>query len=162
MEWQEVCWGDIATLEYGKSLRDYRNNSSSIPAFGTNGQVGYTDKALCDHPGVIIGRKGAYRGIHYSSTPFFVIDTAYYLKPKDPVRIDLKYCYYKLLTQNINRLDSGSAIPSTSRDDFYQLVLRCRQLTSKLKSRKSLKASTKRSKASNTKTKPSKKSPSPF
>ena len=70
-------------------------------------------------PSVIVGRKGAYRGIHYSPEPFFAIDTAFYLKPKN--EIDARWAYYQLLTQDINGMDSGSAIPSTSRDDFYAL-----------------------------------------
>ncbi|RDV16532.1 restriction endonuclease subunit S [Pontibacter diazotrophicus] len=118
--WKTYRWGDIATLEYGKSLRDYRTSSGNIPVFGTNGQVGYTEKALCNFPSVIIGRKGAYRGVHYSSKPFFVIDTAFYLKPKSK-NLDLKFAYYNLLLQDINGLDSGSAIPSTRREDFYEL-----------------------------------------
>ncbi|WP_374587472.1 restriction endonuclease subunit S [Ideonella dechloratans] len=68
---------------------------------------------------MIIGRKGAYRGVHYSRRPFFVIDTAFYLKPK--VTLDARWAYYQLLTANINGMDSGSAIPSTSRDEFYKL-----------------------------------------
>ena len=68
---------------------------------------------------MIVGRKGAYRGVHYSHEPFFAIDTAFYLKPK--TEIDAKWAYYQLLTQDINGMDSGSAIPSTSRDDFYAL-----------------------------------------
>jgi type I restriction enzyme S subunit len=61
--------------------------------------------------------KGAYRGVHYSPEPFFVIDTAFYLKPK--TALDPKWAYYELLRFDINSMDSGSAIPSTSRDDFY-------------------------------------------
>jgi len=118
--WKKVRWGDLATLEYGKSLKEYRNSKGIIPVFGTNGQIGFTDKPLCNAAGVIIGRKGAYRGVHYSETPFFVIDTAFYLKPKIS-QLDIKYAYYELLTQNINDMDSGSAIPSTSREDFYNL-----------------------------------------
>ena len=68
---------------------------------------------------MIVGRKGAYRGVHYSPDPFFVIDTAFYLKPK--VELDTRWAYYQLLTQDINGMDSGSAIPSTSREDFYGL-----------------------------------------
>ena len=67
----------------------------------------------------IVGRKGAYRGVHYSPDPLFVIDTAFYLKPK--VEMDTRWAYYELLTQDINGMDSGSAIPSTSREDFYGL-----------------------------------------
>ena len=83
------------------------------------GQLAGIVKTLCSHPSVIIGRKGAYRGVHYSASPFFVIDTAFYLKPN--AEIDTRWAYYELLTQDINGMDSGSAIPSTSREDFYGL-----------------------------------------
>ena len=118
-DWQETVWGDIVTLEYGKSLRGYRTSTGPYRVYGTNGQIGWHKEPLCDHPSVIVGRKGAYRGVHYSHEPFFAIDTAFYLKPK--TEIDAKWAYYQLLTQDINGMDSGSAIPSTSRDDFYAL-----------------------------------------
>jgi type I restriction enzyme, S subunit len=120
--WRKIKWGEIATLEYGKSLINYKARKGSFPVYGTNGVIGNTDKPLCVYPSVIIGRKGAYRGVHYSKTPFFVIDTAFYLKPSK-ADLDLKFAYYQLLTQNINEMDSGSAIPSTSREDFYNLDL---------------------------------------
>lgn len=122
-EWQRRLWGEIATLEYGKSLSGYRESTGDVPVYGTNGQIGWTNETLYDQPGVIIGRKGAYRGVHYSSIPFFVIDTAFYLKPLPGQKLDPKWAYYELLTQDINLMDSGSAIPSTSREDFYALEL---------------------------------------
>lgn len=100
-EWQPLTWGDVATLEYGKSLRDYKTASGEVPVYGTNGPIGFTEKALCDKPGVIIGRKGAYRGVHYSERPFFVIDTAFYLKPREGVELDSLFSYYQLLTKLI-------------------------------------------------------------
>lgn len=118
-DWIETDWGSIATLEYGKGLRDYRSGSGAYPVYGTNGQVGHCESFLCPHAGIVVGRKGAYRGIHYSANPFYVIDTAYWLKPK--IDLDLKWAYYELLRQDINSLDSGSAIPSTTRDSFYAL-----------------------------------------
>ena len=120
--WREVCWGDIATLEYGRALRGYDDAQGSFRVFGTNGPIGWHDEALCQYASVIVGRKGAYRGIHYSADPFFVIDTAFYLKPK--AEMDVRWAYYALLTQGINEMDSGSAIPSTSREEFYGLPVR--------------------------------------
>nr|WP_320147889.1 restriction endonuclease subunit S [uncultured Anaeromusa sp.] len=120
-DWQPLKWGDIATLEYGKSLKGYKCNEGEVPVFGTNGRIGFTDKPLCNSEGVIVGRKGAYRGVHYSKVPFFVIDTAFYLKPLKQGLFDVQWAYYELLTKRINDLDSGSAIPSTSRGDFYAL-----------------------------------------
>ncbi|MHB8782939.1 MAG: restriction endonuclease subunit S [Desulfobacteria bacterium] len=121
-EWCDCKWGDIATLEYGKSIRGYENAGGRFRVFGTNGPIGWHDNALCPHPGVIVGRKGAYRGIHFSQEPFFVIDTAFYVKPKEV--LDPRWIYYNLLTCDINGMDSGSAIPSTSRESFYYLPVR--------------------------------------
>lgn len=118
-DWPKLQWGDLATLEYGKGLAGYENAIGAFPVYGTNGKIGFHSEALYNGPGVVIGRKGAYRGIHYSKIPFFVIDTAFYLKPK--IEFDMRWAYYQLLTQDINSMDSGSAIPSTSRPDFYAL-----------------------------------------
>jgi len=120
--WKKTKWGNLATLEYGKGLCDYKNESSEdVPyqVFGTNGPIGWHSAFLCDVAGIIVGRKGAYRGIHYSSAPFFVIDTAFYLRPK--TMFDIRWAYYQLKNFDINRLDSGSAIPSTSREAFYEI-----------------------------------------
>jgi len=117
--WEAKTWGDLVILEYGKSLREYDGNTGVYPVYGTNGRIGYHSEPLCTHPGIIIGRKGAYRGVHFCSEPFFVIDTAFYVEPRKPV--DLRWAYYELLRRDINSMDSGSAIPSTSRADFYSL-----------------------------------------
>lgn len=122
LKWENLKWGDLATLEYGKGLREYSNENAEYPVFGTNGQIGWHDKYLCPFPGIIVGRKGAYRGIHFSDKPFFVIDTAFYLKPK--TEFNIKWAYYQLVDFDINKLDSGSAIPSTSREAFYQIPVR--------------------------------------
>ena len=116
----ETVWGELVELKYGKSLKDYKDASGKYPVYGTNGAIGYCDKPLCEFSSVIVGRKGAYRGIHYSDKPFYVIDTAYFVVPK--YDINLKWVYYALLTADINGLDSGSAIPSTRREDFYAMT----------------------------------------
>lgn len=121
-EWRATTWGELATLEYGKSLKGYRHRKSGFRVYGTNGAIGWAENPLVNGPGIVIGRKGAYRGVHYSPTAFSVIDTAFYLCPK--AELSLKWAYYQLLTQDINGMDSGSAIPSTSREAFYGLPVR--------------------------------------
>ena len=114
-------WGDLITLEYGKPIKDKESANGPIPVYGTNGQIGTSHlKPLCEHPSFILGRKGAYRGVHYSDTPFSVIDTAFYAKPIS-YKVDLKLAYYKFLTYDIYRMDSVSAIPSTDRYEIYSI-----------------------------------------
>ena len=117
--WEVTRWGRIATLEYGKGLRGYAESSGPYRVFGTNGTIGRHTEHLADGPGIVIGRKGAYRGVHFSPGAFWAIDTAFYLKPKQS--IDWKWAYYEILRTDINSMDSGSAIPSTSREDFYSI-----------------------------------------
>ena len=121
-EWREMTWGDLASLEYGRGLRGYEDTSATYRVYGTNGPIGWHYEPLCPHATVVIGRKGAYRGVHYSPEACFVIDTAFYLEPR--VDLDIRWAYYELLTHDINSMDSGSAIPSTSRDAFYRLPVR--------------------------------------
>ena len=118
-DWRECSWGDLATLEYGKALRGYHSAGGEYQVYGTNGPIGWHSEYLYNKPSVIIGRKGVYRGVHYASKPFWAIDTAFYLKAK--CDFDIRWAYYQLLTHDINSMDSGSAIPSTSRNDFYRL-----------------------------------------
>lgn len=118
--WKEYKIGDIITLEYGKSLKDYRDGLGMYDVFGTNGRIGTTNYFLYDKPSVIIGRKGAYREVHLAKNPFFVIDTAFYTKNKLK-NINTLFLYYWFKNVDINSMDSGSAIPSTSRDEVYDL-----------------------------------------
>ena len=76
---------------------------------------------LCNHASFILGRKGVYRGVHYSSAPFSVIDTAFYAENLHPELLNIEWAYYKFLTYDINSMDSGSAIPSTDRYQIYAI-----------------------------------------
>ncbi|MFN7020396.1 MAG: restriction endonuclease subunit S [Phycisphaerales bacterium] len=111
--WRSSTWGDEISLEYGKALRDYSESGGSVRVFGTNGPVGWTDTPLTDGPGVILGRKGAYRGVHYSVDPFWVIDTAYFVVPK--ADFDMRWLYYAIIHHKLGEIDDGSPIPSTTR-----------------------------------------------
>lgn len=121
-------WGDYLTLEYGKPVKDKDRWDGKYPVFGTNGQIGTTDlEPLCPHSTFVIGRKGAYRGVHYSKSPCSVIDTAFYVEMKSTL-VDIKWAYYKFLTYNINQMDSGSAIPSTDRYEIYRIPVNIPEL----------------------------------
>lgn len=119
-EWKEYKISDIIKLEYGKALKDYSHKAGLYDVFGTNGKIGKTDIYLYDQPSLVIGRKGAYREVHLAQGPFYVIDTAFYTK-KIIESLSVLFLYYWFKNININLMDSGSAIPSTSRDEVYDL-----------------------------------------
>jgi type I restriction enzyme S subunit len=120
-EWRASTWGEEISLEYGKALRGHDVGSGSYRVFGSNGAIGWTSEALSQGPGVILGRKGAYRGVRYSREPFFVIDTAYYVVPKS--EMDMRWLYYAIQYYKLGEIDDGSPIPSTTRAAVYMLDL---------------------------------------
>lgn len=119
--WRIRPWGELITLEYGKALRGYRESKGTIPVYGTNGLIGFHDEAHCAHPGIVVGRKGAYRGIHFSDKPFCVIDTAFFMENRE--EISWRWAYFEARRFDLNAMDSGSAIPSTDRNLFYQIPI---------------------------------------
>ncbi|MCR9195713.1 MAG: restriction endonuclease subunit S [Hyphomonas sp.] len=118
LDWRPSTWGDEIALEYGKAIRGYQVASGKYRVFGTNGSVGWTEKALAQGPGVILGRKGAYRGVHFSEQPFWVIDTAYYVRPLHD-ELDMRWLYYAIKFNELGNIDDGSPIPSTTRAAVY-------------------------------------------
>jgi type I restriction enzyme S subunit len=116
-EWRSSTWGEEISLEYGKALRGHEATTGKYRVFGSNGPIGWTTEPLAPGPGVILGRKGAYRGVQYSPGPFYVIDTAYYVAPK--TELDMRWLYYAIQHYKLGEVDDGSPIPSTTRAAVY-------------------------------------------
>jgi type I restriction enzyme S subunit len=126
VNWAEVGLGEVSKLSYGKALQGYvpdQDTDHAVQVFGTNGPIGWATNALSESPTIIVGRKGAYRGIHFSNGPSWTIDTAFYTQI-DSNRVDMRWFFYRLLLVDINRMNSGGAIPSTSREDFYAVKIK--------------------------------------
>ncbi|RBL06803.1 restriction endonuclease subunit S [Xanthomonas oryzae] len=116
-EWRDTNWGEEISLEYGKAIRGYDEVHGKYRVFGSNGAIGWTGEALTEGPGVILGRKGAYRGVRFWRDPFWVIDTAYYVVPKE--KLDMRWIYYAIKHHRLGEIDDGSPIPSTTRAAVY-------------------------------------------
>jgi type I restriction enzyme, S subunit len=120
-EWRSSNWGNEVTLQYGKAIRGYSKTHGKYRVFGSNGPIGWTTDALTHGPGVVLGRKGAYRGVEFCRESFWVIDTAYYLVPKTD--LDMRWLYYAVKHYKLGEVDDGSPIPSTTRAAVYMLDL---------------------------------------
>ena len=118
MIWTTTTLGDFSPLTYGKGLPKKARRSGEVKVFGSNGPVGRHDTALVNEPGVIVGRKGSVGEVHYSSDPFWPIDTSYYITAGKNRCVH--FTYYLLKHLGLQRLSGDSAVPGLNRDTAHR------------------------------------------
>jgi hypothetical protein len=90
----------------------------TIPAYGSNGVVGYHNQAMTGGPTIIIGRKGSIGEVHFSAVARWPIDTTYYIdRPR--LDADLVWLSYWLRALNLHELNKAAAVPGLNREDAY-------------------------------------------
>ena len=117
MSWVTTSWSNVCTLNYGKALKNYKHFDSSYPVYGSGGIVGSTDTPIAPAKRPIVARKGTLT-VYWSEDASHIIDTAYWLEPKETV--DPHWAYFAVKNLDISTLASGTGVPSLSRDDFYR------------------------------------------
>jgi type I restriction enzyme S subunit len=111
--------GDICDFTYGESLRADRRQPGKVPVYGSNGIVGWHNRAVTKGTAVVIGRKGSIGEVHFSAVPCWPIDTTYYVDlPKK--ECDLRWLYYALVALDLTKLNKAAAVPGLNREDAYR------------------------------------------
>lgn len=121
--WATFQLGDICTLKYGKNLPQIsRAINGTYPVYGSNGTVGYHSEPLIKAKGIIIGRKGTIGAVHLSHTPFWPIDTTFYVE--ESKQYDLRFIYYLLKTLPLSSLNTDSAVPGINRNLIHEIFVK--------------------------------------
>jgi type I restriction enzyme S subunit len=113
--WEVKKLEQILELKYGKALKKEDRREGQYPVFGSSGIVGTHDISLTKGPGIVVGRKGNVGSVFWSDEDFFVIDTAYFVES----RLPLRFLFYLLPT--LNFINSDAAVPGLSRQQAYTL-----------------------------------------
>ncbi|GAB7009182.1 restriction endonuclease subunit S [Halorubrum trueperi] len=118
--WEVKKYSEVLDLEYGNNLPKKDREDGQYPVYGSNGVTGWHNEYHVEPPSIVVGRKGTLEA-KLSQKQCNVIDTAYYVND-DCIKYDklnLMYLYHNLKAFDFEILESGSAVPSLSRDDFY-------------------------------------------
>ena len=122
-DWGIFKLGDVAILNYGKSLLKKNRVTGNIPVYGSGGVIGWHNEYFVKNRGIVVGRKGNVGSVFKSEQSFFPIDTVFYIST-DNTDCDLSFLFYQLCTLGLNRLDSDSAVPGLNRNIAYQQYTR--------------------------------------
>ncbi|RBQ16232.1 hypothetical protein DP939_32035 [Spongiactinospora rosea] len=116
--WREVQLGEICEFKYGKSLPAAEREPGPAPVYGSNGPVGTHNRFLAHGPTIVIGRKGSFGEVSYSTEGCWPIDTTYYVD-SSATSVDLRWLYYRLGDLGLKELNRAAAVPGLNRDDAY-------------------------------------------
>lgn len=119
-KWTKMSIGEFCQLNYGKNLpKETRKPLGNIPVYGSNGMIDYNSIAFVNRSGIIIGRKGSIGKIHFSKSPFWPIDTTFYIEENESYCI--KFIYYLLNTLKLNEMNSDTAVPGLNRNAVHNI-----------------------------------------
>ena len=117
-DWQVNRLKTFCTFTYGDSLANEDRVEGDIPVYGSNGVVGYHNKAITHKPCIIIGRKGSYGKVNFSETECFPIDTTYFVDNRS-AKCDLKWLNYVLALLELDRFSKDTGVPGLNREDAH-------------------------------------------
>lgn len=114
--------GEFAPFHYGKALPERDRRSGNVPVASSAGIVGLHSEALVPTAGIVVGRKGTVGSVTYINTPFWAIDTSFYVLD-DPANRDLRFTYYLLKQLPLQQMNSDSAVPGLNREHAHSLEI---------------------------------------
>lgn len=126
MNWIETTVGEFCPFIYGKGLPKTKRIDGGVPVYGSNGCVGYHNESHVNGPGIIIGRKGSVGAVHLSDTPFWPIDTSFYVLKE--TLDELKFTYYLLQSLGLGEMNSDTAVPGLNRENAHALPIKIPEL----------------------------------
>jgi type I restriction enzyme S subunit len=118
VEWKTL--GDVVNIKKGKDWQ--KLGTGNIPVYGSGGVIGHVDTYVYNKPTVLIPRKGSITNIFYVEEPFWNINTIYYTKI-DISQITPKFFYYFMKTIDLMCLNTGSGIPSLTKDVLNKIKI---------------------------------------
>ena len=120
--WKLTKLKSVCHFNYGDSLPTEDRLEGEFPVFGSNGIIDYNSLANTGSPTIIIGRKGSYGKLFYSSLSGFAIDTTFFVNEKTS-KVNLKWLYYVLGILHLDMYSLDTGVPGLSRENAYEEII---------------------------------------
>jgi type I restriction enzyme S subunit len=120
--WDKTTLGRIATLNYGRPLREADRAMGKVPVVGSAGGFAFHDcgNALTRGGTIVVGRKGTAGSVTWIDGPAWVTDTAYWAEPVDS-RVTLRFLYLLLEGSDLPSVCAQTGVPGLNRDRAYEI-----------------------------------------
>lgn len=115
--WDCCGLGQKIKLQRGVDITRDERVEGPVPVISSGGIDYFHDTALCNGPGVIVGRKGSAGKLHYIENDFWPHDTTLYVREfhgNHP-----KFTWYMLNILDLTSFDTGSSNPTVNRNRVH-------------------------------------------
>ena len=116
--WPQAKLKFVARFGYGDALPTDESQDGPIRVFGSNGPYAAFTRPNTGAPAIVIGRKGSYGKINWTSEPCFASDTTFFVDPST-TRHQLRWIFWLLQTLRLDEGTDEAAVPGLSRDTAY-------------------------------------------
>ena len=110
-DWEQRKLGEVVTVQSGK---DYKHlGEGTIPVYGTGGYMLSVDEALSYEDAIGIGRKGTIDKPFLLKSPFWTVDTLFYVIPNSGNNINFVFDVFQIV--DWKKKDESTGVPSLSK-----------------------------------------------
>jgi type I restriction enzyme, S subunit len=120
-EWVIGPLGSFFTLQRGFDITQEQQEQGNIAVVSSSGITSYHSKAMCEGPGVIIGRKGKLGDAYYSEGPYWPHDTTLWVK--DFHGNFPKFVWLFLRWLRLKRFDAATSVPTLNRNFIHPMLV---------------------------------------
>lgn len=115
--WVACGLGQKIKLQRGVDITKSERVDGEFPVVSSGGIDYFHDTALCDGPGVLIGRKGSAGKLHYMKGAYWPHDTTLYVR--EFRGNDSRFVWYLLHCIDLTSFDTGSSNPTVNRNRVH-------------------------------------------
>ncbi|MGO8024177.1 restriction endonuclease subunit S [Rhizobium leguminosarum] len=117
--WVVCGLGQKIKLQRGVDITKSERVDGEIPVVSSGGIDYFHDTALCDGPGVLIGRKGSAGKLHYVKDAYWPHDTTLYVREFRGNAS--RFVWYLLHCIDLTSFDTGSSNPTVNRNRVHPI-----------------------------------------
>lgn len=117
--WRTCRLKDYAHICNGRDYSEVLDENGDYPVIGSGGQFAKACEPLYQKESVLLGRKGTIDKPLFVDYPFWTVDTMYYTEIKE--NVSAKYFYYLCTQIEFDFYQYGSAVPSMTQRDLYNV-----------------------------------------
>jgi type I restriction enzyme, S subunit len=116
--WPHAKLKFVVRFGYGDAIPTNEVQDGPIQVFGSNGPYSSLPRSNTGAPAIIVGRKGSYGKINWTSEPCFASDTTFFID-SSTCKHDLRWAYWLLQTLGLDEGTVEAAVPGLNRETAY-------------------------------------------